>query len=127
LSYTTFKYNDLQAPATLQKGKTITVRVKVQNAGKFDGEEVTQLYLTHNGLKIPVALKALKGFKRTLVKAGTVQNIDFTLKPEDLMVTAQNGEQKYMPGKVTISVGSCQPDKTTAANQKTISKTITLL
>jgi beta-glucosidase len=127
LSYSTFKYSDLQAPATAQKGKAITLSFKVQNAGKLDGEEVTQLYITHNGLKMPVPLKALKGFKRSMIKAGAIQNIAFTIKPEDLMVTAQNGEQKYMPGKITISVGGCQPDKATSAAQKTISKTITLL
>jgi beta-glucosidase len=127
LSYSSFKYSGLQAPATVQKGKAINISAKVQNAGKLDGEEVTQLYITHNGLKIPVPLKALKGFKRSMIKAGAIQNITFTIQPQDLLVTAQNGEQKYMTGQITISVGGSQADKVTAAAQKTISKTITLL
>ena len=47
LSYTTFNYDQLKIPATIGKGKNITVSVKSYNTGKTDGEEVVQLYLLH--------------------------------------------------------------------------------
>ena len=127
LSYSKFEYSGLQLPAGIAKGKSITVHVKVKNAGKLDGEEVTQLYLTHNGLKTTVPIRALKGFKRTFIKAGTIKDIAFVLKPEDLMIVTKDGEQQFMRGKLTISAGGCQPDKATALAKQTVAKTISLM
>ncbi|MEO7766036.1 MAG: glycoside hydrolase family 3 C-terminal domain-containing protein, partial [Ferruginibacter sp.] len=39
LSYTTFRYDQLQAPSTIATGKNLTVTVRVKNTGKMDGEE----------------------------------------------------------------------------------------
>ena len=46
LSYTTFNYSDLQlSKKVMKKNETITVSFTLTNTGKFDGEEVVQLYL----------------------------------------------------------------------------------
>jgi beta-glucosidase len=126
LSYSKFTYSALQVPASIANGKSMTVKVKVSNISKLDGEEVTQLYLTHNGLKTRVPLRALKGFQRTFIKAGTTKDLSFVIKPEDLMIITADGEQKFMSGKVTISAGGSQQDKSSALNKETISKTILL-
>jgi len=126
LSYSKFSYSFLQLPAKVANGKNMIVKVKVTNNSKMDGEEVTQLYITHNGLKTLVPLRALKGFQRNFIKARATKELSFVVKPEDLIVVTQNGEQKFMPGKVTVSTGGSQPDQLTAMNKQTISKSVIL-
>ncbi|HEX6845580.1 MAG TPA: beta-glucosidase BglX, partial [Chitinophagaceae bacterium] len=46
LSYTSFSYSDLSVSKTVPKGnETITASITVTNNGKYDGEEVVQLYI----------------------------------------------------------------------------------
>ena len=49
LSYTTFDYSDVKLSKTSLKGNdTLTATVTLTNSGKFDGEEVVQLYITRS-------------------------------------------------------------------------------
>lgn len=125
LSYTTFAYDQLKAPATIQPGKKIVVSARVTNSGKRDGEEVVQLYLTHQGSgKAP--LKALKGFKRIPLKAGESKVVEFSLTPQELSVIDEQGKMKQPKGKIAVSIGGSQPDEATKASRKTVSGVMTL-
>ena len=47
LSYTTFKYGDMQLSAKeINKDENLTVSFTVENTGKMRGTEICQLYLT---------------------------------------------------------------------------------
>jgi beta-glucosidase len=127
LSYTKFTYGDLMVPATIPAGKKVMVSVKVTNAGKMDGEEVTQLYLSHLGLKIKAPIRALKGFERTFIKAGQSKIIKFELKAEDLSLIDADGHGEAVKGKLLISAGGSQPDAQTRISKKTVSKTIAII
>ncbi|MBW4888546.1 glycoside hydrolase family 3 C-terminal domain-containing protein [Mucilaginibacter sp. HMF5004] len=127
LSYSTFEYSPLTVVPTLKKGNSLTVTVKVTNTGKADGEEVVQLYLSHTGIKQKTAIRALKGFERVFIKAGETKSIIFKIPATDLSVTDANGALVQTPGKIEISVGGSQPDKTTIAAKKTVTKTIQVI
>jgi len=127
LSYTTFKYDMLTTPAALQSGKKNLITVKVTNTGKKDGDEVTQLYLSHLGLNTKTPIRALKGFDRTFIKAGQSKILTFELSPDDLKLVDSEGNSKIFKGKVSISVGGSQPDAQTAASKKTVTKTVSLI
>jgi beta-glucosidase len=127
LSYSNFKYDDLIVPANIQKGKTTIVSVKVTNTSKIDGEEVTELYLSHPGLKIKTPIRALKGFERTFIKAGQSKMISFKLTPEDLSLTQADGKTKELNGKVMISIGGSQPDAQTMKGGKTVGKSVSII
>ena len=68
LSYTTFKYSNLEVT---DAGKTVNVSFTLKNTGKRAGDEVAQVYV-----KLPEvaggmqAIKQLKGFRRIALKAG---------------------------------------------------------
>jgi beta-glucosidase len=110
LSYTTFMYDQLKlAPSTI-KGKTVPVSVRVKNAGKRDGEEVVQLYVSSQDKTVQAPLKALKGFQRIFLKAGESKTVHFNLFPDDLSIIDDNGNAKEFTGKVTIAIGGGQPD-----------------
>jgi beta-glucosidase len=127
LSYSNFKYEDLMVPAAIHTGKPVTVSVKVTNTSKMDGEEVSELYLSHLGLKIKTPIRALKGFERNFIKAGQSKIVRFQLTPEDLSLTEENGHWTELHGKVMISVGGSQPDAQTVKTKKTIAKEVSII
>ena len=110
LSYSSFRYDMLKTPATITKGKSITVSARVTNSGKLNGEEVVQLYIRHNGYNGKAPLKALKGFQRISLKAGESRMISFTLTPEQLSVVSEAGEIFEPGGVIDFSIGGGQPD-----------------
>jgi len=118
LSYSSFKYDMLKIPATIKIGKAVTITARVTNTGKRDGEEVAELYVSseqHKTIKAP--LKALKGFRRMMLKAGESTIISFHLSPEQLSLVNEAGKAYEPKGKMTISVGGGQPgveNKTTS-------------
>ncbi|HEY0246330.1 MAG TPA: glycoside hydrolase family 3 C-terminal domain-containing protein [Mucilaginibacter sp.] len=127
LSYTTFKYDMLSVSAVIQAGKKVTVTVKVTNTGTKDGEEVSQLYLSHLGLKTKAPIRALKGFDRNFIKAGQSKIVKFELDPQDLTLVDTEGHSNVVKGKLLISAGGSQPDAQTTASKKTVSKTVSLI
>jgi beta-glucosidase len=118
LSYSTFNYSGLKAPVSLAKNKNLTVSVTVKNTGKKEGEEVVQLYVSHQYIKGKTPVRALKGFKRIALKAGESQLVTFTLTAEQLSLVDWEEGTFYQPNdKVTINIGGGQPgvkNKTTS-------------
>ncbi len=126
LSYTNFTYSPLKLPATTSPGKNITVSTTVTNTGSRDGEEVIQLYVSGDNKTTPAPIRMLKGFKRILLKKGESKAVSFTLTPEDISLMDDQGKPQQLNGKITISVGGCQPDAQTVAAKKTMSSVITM-
>ncbi|HET6722895.1 MAG TPA: glycoside hydrolase family 3 C-terminal domain-containing protein [Chitinophagaceae bacterium] len=127
LSYTSFKYDMMKAPATTSVGKNVTVSARITNTGKFDGEEVVQLYITHQGVQGKAPLKALKGFQRISLKAGESKAVSFTLTPAQLSLVSEDGTMLQPKGKVVISVGGGQPGIKNKTTGNVISKIVTIL
>ncbi|MDR3189101.1 MAG: glycoside hydrolase family 3 C-terminal domain-containing protein, partial [Prevotellaceae bacterium] len=84
LSYTQFEYKNLQAPAAVKVGDNIAVSVEVTNTGKYDGDEVVQLYVAHEDAKRRVPIRSLQGFRRVHIKAGETKTVSFTLTPQQV-------------------------------------------
>ena len=127
LSYTNFTYSAMAAPATVTRGKNITISVTVKNTGKIAGEEVVQLYTAYNNLKKLNPLKALKGFKRIALKAGESKKISFMITPEQLSLIDEAGNAYQPKEKLTISVGGGQPGVKNKTTSGVVSKMITVL
>ena len=126
LSYTSFKYENLEIPNSSTTGSDITFKLQVSNAGNKDGEEVIQVYLTHKNTGIKKPIRALKGFKRISLKAGESRTVEFNLTSEDLSVVDENGIRKVVPGEIEISVGGCQPSESSLAQGRSIQKIVPL-
>jgi beta-glucosidase len=126
LSYTTFKYDQLKLPATVEEGKSLTVTARVTNTGRRDGEEVVQLYVSHAGQSIQAPVRALKGFRRISLKAGESKVVQFQLTPQDLSLVNTEGRLVQPAGKITISAGGCQPDDQTRMKKQTVEGQVTV-
>jgi len=127
LSYTTFKYDQLKIPATIAKGKNITVSVRVTNTGKMDGEEVIQLYVQHQNLSAKIPIRALKGFQRITLKKGETKTANFELTPEQLSLVNETGSTYQPTGKILISIGGGQPGIKNKTTSNVVNSIITIL
>jgi Glycosyl hydrolase family 3 C terminal domain. len=111
LSYTTFQYANLKlSKASVKKGEATQAEVTVTNTGKNGGDEVVQLYITHEGFDF-APLSALKNFRRITLAPGASQKISFNLTADLLSLVDRNGNTVFNPGKVKIIVGGCSPTK----------------
>ncbi len=109
LSYTTFQYSDPKlSSASIAADATINISVKVTNQGRMDGDEVVELYLTHEGVP-GVALQELHGFERIHLARGQCKNVTFSLRDRDLSIVDTTGKRRIASGKVTVWIGGGQP------------------
>lgn len=122
LSFTAFKYGNLILPKTLAKGMPLEVEVSVTNSGKLAGEEVVQLYVSHQKINGKAPIRALKGFLRISLKPGETQVVKMQLSVEDLSIISENGEEVQPVGEMVISVGGGQPGMKNKTTSKVISK-----
>ena len=104
LSYTTFKYDNLQVKK--QGPTTFEVNLKVTNTGQYDGDEVVQLYLHDEFASTAQPLKQLKKFQRIFIPKGETRDITFTLEAEDLSIINADMKCVVEPGDFTIMIGS---------------------
>ena len=104
LSYTTFKYDNLQVKK--QDPTTFEVNLKVTNTGQYDGDEVVQLYLHDEFASTAQPLKQLKKFQRIFIPKGETRDITFTLEAEDLSIINADMKCVVEPGDFTIMIGS---------------------
>lgn len=109
LSYSSFTYDRLNLPATAEKGKSLSVNVRVTNSGKMNGEEVVQLYVSNQNKNIHTPIRALKGFQRIFLKAGESKIIQFDLTAEQLSLVGEDGKIYQPEGNIEISIGGGQP------------------
>lgn len=127
LSYTTFKYDQLKAPASAAKGKNVIVTARVTNTGKMSGEEVVQLYVSYQGNNQKAPIRALKGFNRIALKANETKTIQFELTPEQLSLPDENGKMYQPGGKMMISIGGGQPGVKNKTTSNVVTETISIL
>ncbi|MDP4273177.1 MAG: glycoside hydrolase family 3 C-terminal domain-containing protein [Bacteroidota bacterium] len=111
LSYTKFKYSNLRLPASVNAGDQVNVTADVENIGKKDGDEVVELYLSHQKASVPVANLSLQGFHRIHLKSGEKKKVEFVLNPRQLSVVDTAYCRVVEPGIVNISIGGQQPEK----------------
>ena len=109
LSYTTFSYSDLSLAGKAVAGEKITVKVKVTNTGKVEGDEVVQLYLTDEKATTPRPVRQLEGFSRISLKPGESKVVEFSLEPRQFSIINKKDKRVIEPGYFSISVGGKQP------------------
>jgi beta-glucosidase len=106
LSYTNFSFGNIQLSSTSMKpNETLQVKVGVSNTGKYDGEEVVQLYIRDVAASIAQPVKKLKQFQKIMLKAGESRDVTFNLTVEDLKFYNTDLKWTYEPGDFKVMVG----------------------
>jgi beta-glucosidase len=110
LSYTQFKYSNLVMPDKQTSKQNITVKVDVENIGKYKGDEVVQLYIKDEVSSVTVYETQLRGFERIALNVGEKKTIEFTIKPDDLKLLDKKMKWIVEPGTFEIQIGSSSED-----------------
>lgn len=111
LSYTTFEYGKPRLSGiTMNANGTLTLTVNVKNTGKYDADEVVQLYIRDIAASISRPVKELKGFERISLKAGESRDVNFTIDVD--MLKFYNSDLQYVaePGDFEVMVGGNSRD-----------------
>lgn len=137
LSYTEFKYSDLEIaadrkdrsaasvesscgsaegsndpaePAAVSPDGCVLIRFDVENAGPMDGDEVVQLYFSDQHASCARPVKELAGFSRIHLKAGEKKHITFRLNADQTAFLDRNMKWKVEKGTIQIEIGSSSED-----------------
>ncbi|MDF1548563.1 MAG: glycoside hydrolase family 3 C-terminal domain-containing protein [Bacteroidales bacterium] len=85
LSYTDFEYSGIKSDKSeLTDNQNLKITTTVKNTGKYNSDEVVQLYVSFPNSKVERPVIALKGFKRSHIKKGETKEVEILLKADDL-------------------------------------------
>ncbi|MGJ1421345.1 glycoside hydrolase family 3 N-terminal domain-containing protein [Sphingobacterium spiritivorum] len=107
-SYSDFEYKDLKIE---KDNKDYRVSFTLTNTGKYDGDEVAQLYIRNQYASVSQPVQQLKHFERVHLKTGESKTVSFVLTAGDLSVINTQMEKVLEPGSsFKIRVGSASDD-----------------
>jgi len=111
LSYTTFKFSDLKLSKNkINKSDTIEVSVNITNTGKYEGEEVVQLYLRDKVGSVVRPIKELKDFQKIHLNVGETKAVKFVIDNQKLSFYNDKLELKSELGDFDLMIGSSSDD-----------------
>ena len=109
LSYTQFKYKKAGLDASSFTAKaTMKLTFTLKNAGKYDGDEVAQVYFRHNHSAVSQPKEALCGFTRVHLSCGQSAQVTVEIPAQRLRYW-DTATKKYVvePGDYEFFVGAC--------------------
>jgi len=111
LSYTTFSYSDLHlSKNSIKKDEKIEASVTITNTGKYDGEEIVQLYIRDLVASISRPVKELKDFQKISLKAGESKTLTFIIDKEKLSYYNNDLQWIAEPGEFELMIGASSKD-----------------
>lgn len=112
LSYTQFKYSNLQVqPRRVPASGKVTVSVDVQNVGPRFGDEVVQLYVHQLRSSVKRPAKELRGFSRISLQPGAKKSVTLTLPAEKLAFWDERTHAfQVEPGAFDVVMGASSAD-----------------
>jgi beta-glucosidase len=109
LSYTSFAYSNAHVDhAQVAAGEPVTVSADVQNTGRFAGDEVIEVYVTHPDMR-GSPLRSLAGFARVRLDRGERKTVSMKIDPRELSVVDESGKRRVVAGPIEIWIGGGQP------------------
>lgn len=107
LSYTTFQLSDMQLSTDiLRQGEKMKASVMVENTGKYDGEEVIQLYIRDYFASVVRPVQELKGYQKIALKAGEKKRVEFEITEDVLKFYDSKGRFVAESGSFALMLGN---------------------
>lgn len=128
LSYTSFSFGNPKLSKSIFESKddVIKVTLDVTNTGKFDGEEVVQLYIRDNISSFTRPVKELKGYKRVKLKSGETKTVSIDINAESLAMYDNEYNFVVEPGDFTIFTGNSSSENFLKSTFLSVTKLINL-
>ena len=125
LSYSQFTYKNLNLKTN---GKTIEVCYEIENTSDTCGKEVSQIYVRATSSYVYRPYKELKGFAKTLIKAGKTEKVSVQLDSRAFEYWSTADDYwKVEDGVYEIIVGASCADEKLRAKIKILNGDIILL
>lgn len=106
LSYTTFKYSDLEiTPGETGTGGKINISITITNSGDRAGADVVQLYINDPISSVSTPVKELKAFRKVWLKPAESNKVQFELGPRHLSLVNRNLKKVVEPGEFKVMIG----------------------
>ena len=118
LSYTSFRFDSIslsESSVTIDSKsdnstkKTIKTTVLVSNTGKFDADEVVQIYIKKDDRSENEPLSSLRDFRRVFIPAGKSVNVEFDLPLSAFETVNDEGEYRLASGAYTVIASDAAP------------------
>ncbi len=107
LSYAVFKYSKFKlSKKKVKLGESFDVSIKLSNRGKYEADEIVQLYVQDRFGSVTRPVKELKKFKRIRLRPGQSKKVKFTIHTTDLAFCDINMNFVTEPGDFYVWVGS---------------------
>ena len=108
LSYTTFKYSK---PSIKDMGDELLVSFDVKNTGRYDGDEVSQIYVKLPDVGVVTPNKELKGFSRNTIRKGENKRVEISVRKDLLRYWDETKNEFVTPaGAYKFMIGSSSDD-----------------
>lgn len=105
LSYTSFKYSDLNITPITENG-VAKISFKITNIGNVAGKEIAQLYIKDDVASVERPNKELKGFQKVSLNVGETKEVTLTLTQRDLSFwDEKTNNWNAEKGSFTIMIG----------------------
>ncbi|KAI0226562.1 hypothetical protein L0F63_000757 [Massospora cicadina] len=105
LSYTTFKYTNLQlSKSHMRPWESIHVQITVTNVGSRPGMETVLMYLTDHYRSVAPEVKKLRGFDKVKLNPGETQVVHFNLFHKDLMYAGLDNRYVVEAGNFSVTI-----------------------
>jgi beta-glucosidase len=116
LSYTTFEFSNLQAPAQSRPGQQVSVEFDITNTGSRSGAEIPQVYVS-DPPSAGEPPRQLRGFTKVSLQPHESRHVIIILDPRAFSIwdTKKNG-WAVVPGPYEIFVGDSTHDLPLHAN-----------
>jgi len=106
LSYTTFKYENLNVPAKMGCGDDLEISMTLQNTGKRFGDEIVMIYLNDEISSVTTPVKKLVAFKRISLLPAEKKVVKFNIPNDCFKLLNADMEKVSEPGYFDIIIGS---------------------
>jgi beta-glucosidase len=110
LSYTSFRFDSIKMSApVIAAGGSVKAVVTISNTGKYEAEEVVQIYITKIERRADDPVAALRDFRRISIPAGKSQTIEFELPSSAFETVNAEGEYVLLPGFYNVIAADAAP------------------
>lgn len=108
LSYTKFDYRKLSVD---QDAENVRLSFTIKNSGKYNGDEVAQVYVQFPEIGVKVPIKQLKGFERVHIAKGKNLPVTITVPKKELRIWNERKGEFFTPsGNYVFMVGASSDD-----------------
>lgn len=108
LSYTIFKY---EKPEIKDLGEELLISFGVRNSGRYDGDEVSQVYVKLPDVGVVTPNKELKGFARNTIRKGENKRVEIKIRKDLLRYWDETKSSFVTPaGSYKFMIGSSSED-----------------